>query len=108
MTEFSIHGQVLVQVGDILDRGEDEIAILSLLKSLDIQAKANGGAVFQVCTIDATYMRVLISIVMASCLYNEHVQLHQPCYPTITFSSPFRHFKCSNQDKHDDLFYQIQ
>ncbi|XP_042002338.1 shewanella-like protein phosphatase 1 isoform X1 [Salvia splendens] len=39
---------VLVQVGDILDRGEDEIAILSLLKSLDIQAKANGGAVFQV------------------------------------------------------------
>ncbi|KAK6141815.1 hypothetical protein DH2020_024443 [Rehmannia glutinosa] len=39
---------VLVQLGDILDRGEDEIAILSLLKSLDIQAKANGGAVFQV------------------------------------------------------------
>lgn len=39
---------VLVQVGDILDRGEDEIAILSLLRSLDIQAKAEGGAVFQV------------------------------------------------------------
>ncbi|XP_047317322.1 shewanella-like protein phosphatase 1 [Impatiens glandulifera] len=39
---------VLVQLGDILDRGEDEIAILSLLRSLDIQAKANGGAVFQV------------------------------------------------------------
>ncbi|KAL5580634.1 hypothetical protein UlMin_013076 [Ulmus minor] len=39
---------VLVQLGDILDRGEDEIAILSLLKSLDIQAKAQGGAVFQV------------------------------------------------------------
>lgn len=39
---------VLIQLGDILDRGEDEIAILSLLKSLDIQAKANGGAVFQV------------------------------------------------------------
>ncbi|KAK4383085.1 Shewanella-like protein phosphatase 1 [Sesamum angolense] len=39
---------VLVQLGDILDRGENEIAILSLLKSLDIQAKANGGAVFQV------------------------------------------------------------
>ncbi|XP_051134596.1 shewanella-like protein phosphatase 1 [Andrographis paniculata] len=39
---------VLVQLGDILDRGEDEIAILSLLKSLDIQAKASGGAVFQV------------------------------------------------------------
>ncbi|CAI9107068.1 OLC1v1006347C2 [Oldenlandia corymbosa var. corymbosa] len=39
---------VLVQLGDILDRGEDEIAILSLLKSLDIQAKATGGAVFQV------------------------------------------------------------
>lgn len=39
---------MLVQLGDILDRGEDEIAILSLLKSLDIQAKAIGGAVFQV------------------------------------------------------------
>ncbi|KAL8129034.1 hypothetical protein V2J09_018189 [Rumex salicifolius] len=39
---------VLVQLGDILDRGEDEIAILSLLRSLDIQARAQGGAVFQV------------------------------------------------------------
>lgn len=39
---------VLIQLGDILDRGEDEIAILSLLKSLEIQARANGGAVFQV------------------------------------------------------------
>lgn len=39
---------VLVQLGDILDRGEDEIAILSLLRSLDIQAKGSGGAVFQV------------------------------------------------------------
>ncbi|KAI3937665.1 hypothetical protein MKW98_028007, partial [Papaver atlanticum] len=38
---------VLVQLGDILDRGEDEIVILSLLKSLHIQAKAKGGAVFQ-------------------------------------------------------------
>ncbi|XP_048425301.1 shewanella-like protein phosphatase 1 [Pyrus x bretschneideri] len=35
-------------LGDILDRGEDEIAILSLLRSLDIQAKAESGAVFQV------------------------------------------------------------
>ncbi|KAI3908452.1 hypothetical protein MKX01_009254 [Papaver californicum] len=39
---------VLVQLGDILDRGEDEIAILSLLRSLHIQATAKGGAVFQV------------------------------------------------------------
>jgi len=39
---------VLVQVGDILDRGEDEIAILSLLSSLSVQAKSQGGAVFQV------------------------------------------------------------
>ncbi|OEL17120.1 Shewanella-like protein phosphatase 1 [Dichanthelium oligosanthes] len=48
----SIHCQfspfVLVQVGDILDRGEDEIAILSLLRSLNAQAKSHGGAVFQV------------------------------------------------------------
>ncbi|KAL5547609.1 hypothetical protein UlMin_002840 [Ulmus minor] len=36
---------VLVQLEDILDRGENEIAILSLLKSLDIQAKAQGRAV---------------------------------------------------------------
>ncbi|CAL5353207.1 unnamed protein product [Camellia sinensis] len=39
---------VLIQLGDVFDRGEDEIAILSLLRSLNIQAKANGGAVFQV------------------------------------------------------------
>ncbi|XP_054790557.1 shewanella-like protein phosphatase 1 [Prosopis cineraria] len=39
---------VLVQLGDVLDRGEDEIAILSLLRSLDKQARAKGGAVFQV------------------------------------------------------------
>ncbi|PPS13234.1 hypothetical protein GOBAR_AA07436 [Gossypium barbadense] len=35
-------------LGDVLDRGDDEIAILSLLRSLGIQAKAKGGAVFQV------------------------------------------------------------
>lgn len=40
---------MLVQLGDILDRGEDEIAIFSLLRSLDIQARVEGGAVFQVC-----------------------------------------------------------
>ncbi|XWS71901.1 hypothetical protein CRYUN_Cryun03dG0177900 [Craigia yunnanensis] len=39
---------VLIQLGDVLDRGDDEIAILSLLRSLDIQAKEKGGAVFQV------------------------------------------------------------
>ncbi|RYR49204.1 hypothetical protein Ahy_A07g035527 [Arachis hypogaea] len=38
---------VLIQVRDILDRDED-IAILSLLRSLDKQAKAKGGAMFQV------------------------------------------------------------
>uniref|UniRef100_A0A2K2C521 Calcineurin-like phosphoesterase domain-containing protein n=1 Tax=Populus trichocarpa TaxID=3694 RepID=A0A2K2C521_POPTR len=37
----------LIQLGDILDRGEEEIAILSSLLSLGIQAKAQGGAVFQ-------------------------------------------------------------
>lgn len=39
---------VLVQVGDVLDRGGDEIAILSLLRWLNIQAQLKGGAVFQV------------------------------------------------------------
>lgn len=43
-----IYIQILVQLGDILDRGDDEIAILSLLRSLNIQAKSIGGAVFQV------------------------------------------------------------
>ncbi|MQL93326.1 hypothetical protein Taro_025969, partial [Colocasia esculenta] len=41
-------GTVLIQLGDVLDRGEDEIAILSLLRSLDVQANREGGAVFQV------------------------------------------------------------
>ncbi|AEE28067.1 Calcineurin-like metallo-phosphoesterase superfamily protein [Arabidopsis thaliana] len=45
LLEFNI---THLEVGDILDRGDDEIAILSLLRSLDDQAKANGGAVFQV------------------------------------------------------------
>jgi len=40
--------QVLVQVGDVFDRGEDEIAILSLLAWLGKQARSKGGAVFQV------------------------------------------------------------
>lgn len=38
---------IVVQVGDILDRGEDEIAILSLLHNLSQQAQCTGGAVFQ-------------------------------------------------------------
>lgn len=48
LVELYVCDQVLIQLGDILDRGEDEIAILSLLRSLDTQAKAQGGAVFQV------------------------------------------------------------
>jgi hypothetical protein len=48
LVDISLVTQVLIQLGDILDRGEDEIAILSLLRSLDLQAKAKGGAVFQV------------------------------------------------------------
>ena len=53
---FYLLTQVLIQLGDILDRGEEEIAILSLLRSLDIQAKAKGGAVFQVCPAKKIYM----------------------------------------------------
>lgn len=48
VVQLYVCDQVLIQLGDILDRGEDEIAILSLLRSLDTQAKAQGGAVFQV------------------------------------------------------------
>lgn len=39
---------VVVQVGDVLDRGEDEIAILSLLAWLGKEARSKGGAVFQI------------------------------------------------------------
>lgn len=38
----------MVQVGDVLDRGGDEIAIMSLLRWLNLQAQRKGGAVFQV------------------------------------------------------------
>ena len=40
---------MLIQLGDILDRGEGEIAILSMLWSLDKQEKEKGEAMFQVC-----------------------------------------------------------
>jgi hypothetical protein len=40
---------VFVQVGDILDRGDDEIAIMSLLAHLARQASPAGGALYQVC-----------------------------------------------------------
>eukprot|EP00798_Chlamydomonas_sp_ICE-L_P008041 gene8041-1275_t len=36
---------VLVQVGDVMDRGDNEIAIVKLLRALDLQAKQQGGAV---------------------------------------------------------------
>ncbi len=47
--------QVLVQVGDVLDRGDDEIAILSLLACLSKQAHSKGGAVFQVLFFSLCY-----------------------------------------------------
>lgn len=48
-----------MQVGDVLDRGGDEIAILSLLRWLNIQAQLKGGAVFQVPPL---ILRRLLSI----------------------------------------------
>lgn len=57
---------MLIQVGDILDRGEDEIAIMSLLRSLDKQAKAKGGAVFQVCLFVALKLKMAMVIVIQS------------------------------------------
>ena len=35
----------LVQVGDLLDRGDDEYTVLALLKSLGREARAQGGGV---------------------------------------------------------------
>eukprot|EP00850_Spirogloea_muscicola_P007005 SM000034S12759 [mRNA] locus=s34:515130:515745:- [translate_table: standard] len=40
--------QIVVQLGDVLDRGDDEIAILSLLHHLDFEARQQGGAVYLV------------------------------------------------------------
>eukprot|EP01024_Parvocaulis_polyphysoides_P031381 TRINITY_DN28375_c2_g1_i4.p2 TRINITY_DN28375_c2_g1~~TRINITY_DN28375_c2_g1_i4.p2 ORF type:complete len:359 (+),score=57.10 TRINITY_DN28375_c2_g1_i4:222-1298(+) len=39
---------VLVQVGDVLDRGDREIEILLLLQELDRQARLEGGAVYMI------------------------------------------------------------
>eukprot|EP00798_Chlamydomonas_sp_ICE-L_P011300 gene11300-18937_t len=36
----------LVQLGDVMDRGDNEIAIIKLLRALDEQAKLEGGAVY--------------------------------------------------------------
>nr|XP_018684362.1 PREDICTED: shewanella-like protein phosphatase 1 [Musa acuminata subsp. malaccensis] len=72
---------VLVQLGDILDRGEDEIAILSLLRSLDIQAKSTGGAVFQRLPILFTLSRAKIA---SSALSARNLVL---CDRTIQFPS---------------------
>jgi hypothetical protein len=38
---------VIVQTGDILDRGDDESKILALLDALDAQARAKGGAIIE-------------------------------------------------------------
>lgn len=37
---------VVVQLGDVLDRGDTEIGILRLLRDLDVQARKAGGAVY--------------------------------------------------------------
>ncbi len=77
--------QVLVQVGDVLDRGEDEIAILSLLAWLGKQARSNGGSVFQVqsfyhicCSVSGASDHISIAYTwtesLGSCLSAEHQQ----------------------------------
>ena len=67
--------QVLVQVGDVLDRGEDEIAILSLLAYLGKQARSTGGAVFQVlfscflCKVLLSCCRGQVNPGLQHCIY---------------------------------------
>lgn len=79
---------MLVQLGDILDRGEDELAILSLLKSLDIQAKAHGGAVFQVCMCSPIFTSILAvcwQLISLSLL----LQLGRCCFYAVQFNDYF-------------------
>jgi hypothetical protein len=70
---------VVVQVGDVLDRGDDEIAILILLQKLHKQAEAQGGAVYilngnhEVLNVSGDFRYVTQGAFQESMRFGEHL-----------------------------------
>ena len=70
---------VVVQVGDVLDRGDDEIAILILLQKLHKQAEAHGGAVYilngnhEVLNVSGDFRYVTQGAFQESMRFGEHL-----------------------------------
>ena len=69
----------VVQVGDVLDRGDDEIAILILLQKLHKQAEKQGGAVFvlngnhEVLNVSGDFRYVTQGAFQESMRFGEHL-----------------------------------
>ena len=70
---------VVVQVGDVLDRGDDEIAILILLQKLHKQAEKEGGAVYilngnhEVLNVSGDFRYVTQGAFQESTRFGEHL-----------------------------------
>ena len=70
---------VVVQVGDVLDRGDDEIAILILLQKLHKQAEKEGGAVYilngnhEVLNVSGDFRYVTQGAFQESMRFGEHL-----------------------------------
>mmetsp|Transcript_6059 Transcript_6059/g.22904 ORF Transcript_6059/g.22904 Transcript_6059/m.22904 type:complete len:386 (+) Transcript_6059:189-1346(+) len=70
---------VVVQVGDVLDRGDDEIAILILLQKLHKQARQSGGAVYilngnhEVLNVSGDFRYVTQGAFQESTRFGEHL-----------------------------------
>ena len=70
---------VVVQVGDVLDRGDDEIAILILLQKLHKAAQADGGAVYilngnhEVLNVSGDFRYVTQGAFQESTRFGEHL-----------------------------------
>jgi hypothetical protein len=82
---------VVVQVGDVLDRGDDEIAILILLQKLHKQAEKQGGAVYilngnhEVLNVSGDFRYVTQGAFQESMRFGEHlVNLSARRSPTLS------------------------
>ena len=77
--EWTGGNTVVVQVGDVLDRGDDEIAILILLQKLHKQAEAQGGAVYilngnhEVLNVSGDFRYVTQGAFQESARFGEHL-----------------------------------